>query len=149
MKYKFTDSITVENLNNFAKEFLNGNLKTFIKSEPVPANNDEPVKVLVGTTFTDLVINSTADVLVEFYAPWCGHCKSLAPIYDAVAAKLAKNKNIVLAKIDYTANEIKGVQIQGYPTLKFYPNGKKSSPVDFSGDKTDEGIINFLKDNVT
>jgi len=91
------------------KDFSNGKLKTYIKSEAVPANNDQPVKVIVGTTFKELVLDSSADVLVEFYAPWCGHCKALAPIYEAVAAKLANNKNLVLAKVDLTANEISGL----------------------------------------
>lgn len=73
-----------------------------MKSEEVPATNDEPVKVVVGKNFNDLVLNNEQDVLVEFYAPWCGHCKTLAPIYEEVARKLASNKNLVLAKCDAT-----------------------------------------------
>lgn len=46
-----------------------------MKSEEVPATNDEPVKILVGKNYKELVLNNDKDVLVEFYAPWCGHCK--------------------------------------------------------------------------
>lgn len=46
------------------------------------------------------------DVFIEFYAPWCGHCKSLAPKYDALAEKLAGISSVVIAKIDATENEI-------------------------------------------
>jgi len=46
-----------------------------LKTEEIPATNDEPVKVLVGKNFDQIVINNENDVLVEFYAPWCGHCK--------------------------------------------------------------------------
>lgn len=120
-----------------------------MKSEDIPATNDEPVKVLVGKSFDDLVINSNKDVLVEFYAPWCGHCKQLAPIYDAVAKKLSHNHNIVIAKIDSTANEVPGVNIRGFPTIKFYQNGKKSTPLDFEGDRTEEGILKYLKEKTT
>jgi len=56
-----------------------------------------------------LVTNSTKDVLVEFYAPWCGHCKKLMPVWEETAEKLVGNPNIVLAKCDSTANEIPNV----------------------------------------
>lgn len=94
-------------------------------------------------------MNSTADVLVEFYAPWCGHCKQLAPIYDAVAKKLLVNKNIVIAKVDSTLNEVPSVSIKGFPTIKFFPNGSKNAPVDFEGDRSEEGILAYLKSKTT
>ncbi len=59
-----------------------------MKSEPIPAANDEPVKVLVGENFLEIVNDATKDFLVEFYAPWCGHCKKLAPKYEKLAIKV-------------------------------------------------------------
>ena len=44
--------------------------------------------------------------MVEFYAPWCDHCRKFLPDYERVADKLSDNRNLVLAKIDATANEI-------------------------------------------
>jgi protein disulfide isomerase len=136
-------------LSLFVNDYLNGKLKTFLKSEEIPATNDEPVKVIVGKNFDAIVMNNTADVLVEFYAPWCGHCKTLAPIYDAVAKKLLANRNVILAKVDATANEIPGVAVKGFPTLKFFVNGKKDAPLDFEGDRTEEGIIKYLQEKVS
>jgi len=68
-----------------------------------------PVKVVVGKNFNEIVRDSDDDVLLEFYAPWCGHCKSLAPKYDVLASNLGDVKGLVIAKVDATANEIDGV----------------------------------------
>jgi protein disulfide-isomerase A1 len=92
-------------------------------------------------------MDPTKDVLVEFYAPWCGHCKSLAPIYEELAQSLKHNTNLVIAKMDSTANEVESVSIQGFPTIKFWPANNKSAPLDFNGDRTVEGFTKFLAEN--
>ena len=61
-----------------------GKVERFIKSEETPADNDGPVKIVTANTFNEIVFGGK-DVLIEFYAPWCGHCKSLAPVYEEVS----------------------------------------------------------------
>lgn len=80
-------------------------------------------------------MDETKDVLVEYYAPWCGHCKSLAPIYDELALKLKENTNLVIAKMDATANEVEGVNIKGFPTIIFYPKADKKNPITYDGER--------------
>jgi len=144
-KFTFEGDVTAKNIKAFYEDWANGRLKPFFKSEPIPEANDEPVKTVVGKNFQDVVINSEDDVLMEFYAPWCGHCKQLVPIYDSLATKLKNVKGLVIAKMDATANEVEGVEIRGFPTIKFFPKGRKHNPLDFEGDRTEEGFTEFLK----
>lgn len=131
MKFKFVDEIKEDNIRKFVSDYVLDKLEPFLKSDEIPEKNDDPVKIIVGKSFKNEVINNNKDILVEFYAPWCGHCKSLLPIYESVAKKLSKNTNIVLAKVDSTVNEIKGAKVEGYPTILFYSSKDKLNPITY------------------
>jgi len=59
---------------------------------------------------------------------------------------LKKVKTLVIAKVDATTNDTP-IAIEGFPTLFFFPKGGKTSPVSFDGDRSEESIIEFLKEN--
>jgi len=140
---------TVDSVAQFAKDFLDGKLKVYIKSEPVPEKNDEPVKVVVGETFNDIVMDPTKDVMIEFYAPWCGHCKKLTPIYDELAKKLQNVENVVIAKMDATANDspVAKYAAKGYPTIFFAPANNKQNPITYSGTREVKDMSKWIKEN--
>lgn len=117
-----------------------------MKSEDIPEKNDGPVKVVVGKSFESIVLDATKDVLIEFYAPWCGHCKSLAPKYEKLGEMFADSPSVVIAKIDATENDTP-VDIRGFPTLMFYPADDKANPLTYEGDRTEQAMAAWIRDN--
>jgi len=148
LKYQTNAEFSVEAVKKFAHDFVSGSLKPYIKSEPVPAN-DQPLKTVVGENFNQIVMDPTKDVLLELYAPWCGHCKKLAPAYEELANSLKDVENIVIAKMDATANDSPHAKYQakGFPTILFAPAGKKDNPVTYSGDRDVKAFTEYLKKN--
>uniref|UniRef100_A0A4W3IT15 protein disulfide-isomerase n=1 Tax=Callorhinchus milii TaxID=7868 RepID=A0A4W3IT15_CALMI len=118
------DEVTTENVVTFCREYLDGKAKPQQYSEELPPDwNKQPVKVLVGTNFDDVVFNITKNVFVMFYAPWSQRCKEINPIWDQVGEKYQESENIEIAKIDITANDVDSVLIEGYPSFKYFPAG--------------------------
>ncbi|XP_049576423.1 protein disulfide-isomerase A2 [Syngnathus scovelli] len=143
-KFKVDTADFVGGLPSLCQEVLDGTAKPYYRSQDVPEDwNKAPVKVLVGKNFESVALDPTKNVFVEFYAPWCGHCKELVPIWDQLGEKYAEHEDIVIAKMDSTANELEAFTISGFPTLKYFPAGGKE-PVEYSGNRDLETLSKFL-----
>ena len=81
--------------------------------------------------------------MIHLDAPWCGHCKALAPEYSEAAKKLKEKGSLIkLAKVDATVEEELAFKhgVKGYPTLKFFRN---EQPIDFGGERDSDAIVNW------
>ncbi|XP_069760976.1 protein disulfide-isomerase A2 [Narcine bancroftii] len=145
-KYKFPfDEISTSNVRDFCQNSLDGHLEPYLKSEDIPEDWDKnPVKVLVGKNFEEVAFDEKKNVFVEFYAPWCGHCKELAPIWEQLGEKYKDHENIVIAKMDATVNEVESVTVKGFPTIKYFPAGSERKIVDYNGARNLETFARFL-----
>lgn len=145
-KFFLDGEITLEKIKAFGEDFLEDKLKPFYKSDPVPETNDGDVKIVVGDNFDEIVLDESKDVLLEIYAPWCGHCQSLEPTYNKLAKHLRGVNSLVIAKMDGTTNEHPRAKSDGFPTLLFFPAGNKSfDPITVDTDRTVVAFYKFLK----
>ncbi|KAF3687863.1 Protein disulfide-isomerase A2 [Channa argus] len=155
-----TGGLTANSLRQLCQEVVDGTAKPYYRTEDIPEDWDKgPVKVLVGKNFESVALDPTKNVFVEFYqsiflcplppfgvdAPWCGHCKELAPIWEQLGEKYSDHENIIIAKMDATANEVESIVIQGFPTLRYFPADSKEV-IDYTGKRDLETLSKFLDD---
>ncbi|ESK96047.1 protein disulfide isomerase [Moniliophthora roreri MCA 2997] len=152
LKYPFDQSkdVTTDGARAWVEAYLAGELQPELKSEPIPEKQDEPVFVLVGKQFEEVVFDDSKDVFIEFYASWCGHCKRLKPTWDQLGERYADLKDkIVIAKMEAQENDLPPsvpFRISGFPTLKF-KKARQSEFIDYEGDRTLESLIAFVEEH--
>ncbi|KAK4689461.1 hypothetical protein P7C73_g637, partial [Tremellales sp. Uapishka_1] len=150
-KYPLSGKVTKETVEQFMQDFADDKIQPSIKSAPVPATQEEPVYKLVADGWDALFGDNSKDVFAEFMAPWCGHCQRLAPIWDTLGEKYSSNKNIVIAQMDATENDIPPqapFKVSGFPTLKFRPAGSDEF-IDYNGDRSLESLVEFVEEHIS
>ena len=105
-------------------------------------SSSSPVVKLTQENFEKEVLKSDELWIVEFFAPWCGHCKNLAPEYEKAARALKGIINV--GAVDMTTDQSVGSPygISGFPTLKFFGENKKS-PLSYEAGRTAKDLVNY------
>ncbi|KAG8969234.1 hypothetical protein FRC03_003759 [Tulasnella sp. 419] len=114
-----------------------------------------PVVAVVASNVVELdsknfanVIGKGKPALVEFYAPWCGHCKNLAPTYEQLADAFAHAKDkVIIAKVDADGNGKdvgKAHGVNGFPTLKWFKGDSSTTSEDYKGGRELDDLAKFI-----
>ena len=107
---------------------------------------EDGVIVLNYQNFEKAIYKKYDKILIEFYAPWCGHCNKIAPFYSKAAQTLRKDENPkYLAKVDVNEENrdiAAKYEIERFPTFIYFKNG---DPEEFDGAKTEEGFIEWMR----
>jgi len=125
-------------------QFINKKIGSKAKVKKVATS----VVDLTDATFDKIVLDPKKHVLVEFYAPWCGHCKSLAPVWEKLGTVFAHQADVVIARIDADSNKKSGGKfgIEGFPTLKWFPKDKKEG-VAYEGGRELSDLVDYVNKN--
>lgn len=141
------DDFDEDVLDEFVSSVLAGKATPYIKSEKVPKDQKGDVVKVVGKSFKKVVEDDSKNVLIEFYAPWCGHCKSLVPIYEELATSYKSDDSVVIAKMDATANDIPSplYEAAGFPTIYFKPAG--GAPMKYEKGRSLDDFQDFIAEH--
>ncbi|KAL8175458.1 UNVERIFIED_CONTAM: hypothetical protein K2H54_025669 [Gekko kuhli] len=149
-RYKMpAEKVAVKNLRSFCQSYLGGTAKQHLSSEEIQEGWDQkPVKVLVGKNFDRVVFNKKNHVFVMFYAPWSEACQKVLPIWDELGKMYEKRKHVVIAKIDYTANNVQLLNVERYPFFRYFPVGSATQVDPYKGEHTLDAFAEFLEEKI-
>lgn len=145
-KYLLESDLTISNLEEFCSNILHGTLSPYYKSEPIPeADMGKSVEKIVGRSFDALVLNSSHNIFLEVYTPWCMDCEATSRKVEKLAKYFKEEKSVKFARIDASLNEHPKLHVNNFPTLLFYPAEDKLNPITLSKKSTLKELATFIR----
>lgn len=140
-----SDSLNVETIERFCQSYLEGNAKPRMQSEPIPEGWDEkPVKELVGMTLEQVAFHPNNTVFVLFYLPYSQESQALFPLWEELAEAVKERQDVIIARIDASANDI-NLSTQGtYPSLCLFPALYAERMVIYTGNRKLKDLVKFV-----
>lgn len=140
--YKKTEinSITVSSIKTFLDDFTANKFKPDLRSEIEPEQTSDSYTI-VGSSWDRVVKDTTKDVFVFFYAPWCQSCANLAETWDKLAVDVKSQENLVIAKINMDANELEETVVK-FPVIRLYTKENKAG-IEFEITEKNQGLDRF------
>jgi len=145
---KYQEQRTVEALKNYVTEKLGSQGKSDVV-ESDESNEIHHVIELTGDSFQSGIENGVT--FVKFFAPWCGHCKRLAPTWEDLGKKFVGHPDVDIVKVDCTLDVNKNLcneeEVEGFPTVFLYKNGKKIS--EYNGNRSLQDLYEFVNQHLS
>jgi thioredoxin domain-containing protein 5 len=148
----------LENLFQFVMETVAGaaqQQETESKSEEEPEpkaaaeveRDEHGLLHLTDANFNDVINNKEGVLFVKLYAPWCGHCKRLAPVWEQLGERYRDNDHVEIVKVDCTVEKktCQRYEVRGYPTLILIADSIVLEK--YSGSRAFDDLVQFVEDN--
>ena len=121
-----------------------------LKVQEISEGNGESINIT--NNFKELVLDSSEDVIVMFYAPWCGWCKKMLPDFDRLAIHFKDySTKLKVMKIDAATYKVEheNIKIYGFPLVNYFKAGNKQNPVEYKGNRTFDDMVKYINSNKT
>ncbi|KAM4751215.1 protein disulfide-isomerase [Anableps anableps] len=140
-----SEALDVGIIKQFCQSYLEGKAKPKLMSEPIPEGWDEkPVKELVGMTLEKVAFNPNKTVFVLFYLPYSEKSRAVFPLWEELAEAVRDREDVVIARIDASANDI-NMSMQGsYPSLCLFPALYAERVVVYTGKRNIKDLVKFM-----
>jgi len=151
---KEPEIMSFDAIDRFISDVRSDLIKPTIKSEEPPkdrkANRAKAIVTITGRTFLDDVVDAPQEIILKLYAPWCGNCKSFAPVFNRTSRLFAKEDRISFAEMDLSQNELpKHLQsmVSSYPTLLYFHGDNPKNVTSLEGPLTMEAVAEHVLSN--